>query len=66
MSGSLNGQPDSDGYIAQVSYSPWRNVQLQTQYTGYTKFNGASSNYDGEGRDASDNNTLYVLAWLVW
>jgi hypothetical protein len=32
----------------------------------YTKFNGARNNYDGSGRNASDNNTLYLLAWLVF
>jgi len=30
----------------------------------YSKFNGASSNYDGANRNASDNNTLYLLGWL--
>jgi hypothetical protein len=64
--GGLKAEPDSDGFIAQASYYPWKNVQLQTQYTYYTKFNGSSSNYDGNGRDASDNSTLYLLAWLVW
>ena len=64
--GSATGSPDSNGYILQASYFPWRNVQLQSQYTGYTKFNGSGSNYDGEGRSASDNNTLYLLAWFVW
>lgn len=64
--GGVKGVPDSDGYIVQASYYPWKNVELQSQYTAYTKFNGASSNYDGAGRDASDNNTLYLMAWLVW
>ncbi len=66
VDGSASGKPDSTGYIAQASYAPWRNVQLQTQFIGYTKFNGGSSNYDGQGRSASDNNTLYALAWFVW
>ena len=30
----------------------------------YNKFNGASDNYDGAGRNASDNNTLYLLSWI--
>jgi hypothetical protein len=29
------------------------------------KFDGASSNYDGNGRNASDNNTLYLLVWAA-
>jgi hypothetical protein len=35
------------------------------QYTGYTKFNGAKNNYDGEGRNAGDNNTLYTSVWFA-
>jgi hypothetical protein len=27
------------------------------------QFNGAKSNYDGNGRDAKDNNTLFLFAW---
>ena len=63
---AVNGSPDSTGYILQATYLPWQNVQLGLQYTGYTKFNGSSSNYDGSGRSASDNNTTYVYAWFMW
>ena len=66
VDGSRNGKPDSQGWIGQISYYPWQNVRLSAQYTWYTKFNGASDNYDGFGRDATDNNTLYLLAWLMW
>jgi len=66
VDGSANGSPDSNGYILQASYLPWQNTQFSLQYTGYDKFNGSSGNYDGSGRDASDNNTLFLHAWLVW
>lgn len=66
VSGSSNGKPDSRGWIGQFNYYPWQNVRLSAQYIWYTEFNGQSSNYDGFGRDASDNNTLYLLAWLLW
>lgn len=66
VDGSLNGSPDSKGYILQATYLPWQNTQFALQYTGYTKFNGAGSNYDGSNRDASDNNALFLHAWLVW
>ena len=36
----------------------WRNVELQLQYTAYSEFNGASKSYDGNGSDASDNDTM--------
>ena len=60
------GNPDTTGYILQATYLPWQNIQLGVQYTGFTKFNGASSNYDGNGRSASDNNILYVYGWFMW
>lgn len=74
--GSANGKPDSSGYIIQADWtpfgkrdswlSPWANLRLGVQYTGYGKFDGASKNYDGEGRNASDNNTLWFLAWFAF
>lgn len=64
--GSANNSPNSNGYIAEVDYLPWLNVRLQMQYVGYEKFNGLKVNYDGTGRNASDNNTFYALAWLVY
>jgi hypothetical protein len=64
VSGFANGSPNSSGWVGELDYLPWQNVKLALQYTSYHKFNGASSNYDGSGRDASDNNTLYVLGWF--
>jgi hypothetical protein len=64
VSGSANNSPNTNGYIAEVNYLPWLNVKLQIQYVGYEKFNGLKLNYDGTGRNAGDNNTLYGLVWL--
>ncbi len=66
VNSSANGSPDSNGWLGQISYFPWQNVRLSAQYIWYTKFDGGDTNYNGFGRDASDNNTLYVLAWLLW
>jgi len=63
--GSAN-KPDTRGYIAELNYLPVQNIKLSLQYTGYQKFNGAASNYDGSGRNASDNNTLYLLGWFMF
>jgi hypothetical protein len=63
---SANGSPDTRGWIAEVNYLPWLNVKLSAQYVSYTKFNGDSSNYDGVGRSASDNNALYLLLWFAY
>jgi len=64
--GSANGDPRSAGYIANVSYWPWQNLQLAAQYTAYTRFNGAANNYDGSGRSARANNTVYLNAKFLF
>jgi len=64
--GSVTGKPNSGGVVAEVQYMPWINTRFSLQYVAYQKFNGSSSNYDGAGRSASDNNTLYLLAWLMF
>lgn len=69
VSGSNNGSPDSNGVILELDYMPpWKYLytKLSVQYVIYNKFNGAGTNYDGFGRNASDNNTLYVLLWTAF
>jgi len=66
VEGSRNGSPDSNGFIFEAHYLPMDKVKMTVQYTLYNKFNGGRSNYDGSGRDASDNNTFYVaLSFLL-
>ena len=64
VTGSASGSPDSRGWIMELDYLPWQNVKFALQYTIYNKFNGGSTNYDGFGRNASDNNTVYLLGWI--
>lgn len=74
--GSRTGNPGTGGYILQTDWTPfgkegswggtWANLRLGLQYTGYTKFNGSSHNYDGDGRDANDNNTLFGFIWTAF
>lgn len=74
--GSRTGKPSNGGYIVQADWTPFSredspgypfsNLRLGAQYTLYTKFNGARHDYDGFGRDASDNNTLFLFAWLAF
>ena len=66
LTGSNNGSPGSNGYIAQFAYWPMQNINLNLNYAGYTKFNGAKQNYDGANRNASDNNTVYVALWFMF
>lgn len=70
--GSRTGKPNTSGFILQADWTPfgkensplnpWLNLRLGIQYTGYFKFNGARHDYDGSGRNASDNNTLFAFA----
>jgi len=64
--GSASGSPDTQGAIFELDYLPWLNTKLGVQYTAFHKFNGATSNYDGFGRNASDNNTLFIFVWTAF
>jgi hypothetical protein len=64
--GSANGSPNNKGWVAELNFLPRQDIKLALRYTAYTQFNGASNNYDGFGRDASDNNSLYLLSWLMF
>ncbi len=66
VTGNFNGDPRGTGYIANFTYWPWQNLLLGAQYTGYTRFNGGSVNYDGAGRNASSNNTFYLDAKIIF
>ena len=66
VTGSANGSPNTSGLILEADYLPYPQLKLSVQYTWFLKFNGARYNYDGNGRNASDNDTLYLLAWLVF
>jgi hypothetical protein len=66
VEGSASGNPKTNGFVGEVDINPWQNTRLGLQYVAYDKFNGGKTDYDGFGRNASDNNTLYLLAWLVF
>jgi hypothetical protein len=75
LDGSNNGSPDTRGYILQLEYvpfgkkdswaGPWVNIRVGLQYTGYLKFNGGTSNYDGDGRSARQNNSIFLYYWMA-
>ncbi len=65
VTGSRSGKPNTSGYIVQFSYWPAENLDISLAYTGYLTFNGGFGNYDGAGRNASDNNTVYLALWLL-
>jgi len=74
---SRTGRPDSNGWVFQLNYLPFNknggpnfwprsNVKLSLQYTLYNQFNGSRRDFDGAGRDASDNDTIYLEAWIAF
>jgi hypothetical protein len=66
VAGNLAGNPGTRGYVVEGFWTPWQYLRIGVQYTGYTKFNGAATNYDGFGRNASDNNTLRFYIWAAY
>ena len=69
-------RPDSSGVNLQIDGTPYGegksplgarfNIRIGAQYTAYMTFDGASRNYDTFGRNASDNNTFRVFAWVAY
>ena len=66
IDGSNVGTPDSSGLRTQIDVLPWENTKISLQYFAYSKFNGSSTNYDGFGRNASDNNMIYLQLWYAF
>lgn len=64
--GSAAGNPDTRGWAAELNYLPIQNVKLALRYTAYSKFNGSSKDYDGFGRDAKDNNNVFLMLWSLF
>jgi hypothetical protein len=74
--GSANNKPNSNSFTVEADWvpfgkadsvwSPWANLKLGVQYVAYTQFNGGGSNYDGFGRNAGANNTLFLFAWMAF
>ena len=66
VDGSANGSPKTTGFTGEVDFNPWENTRVGLQYTGYGSFNGGTTDYDGSGRNASGNNSLFLFAWLAF
>ncbi|HVB57269.1 MAG TPA: hypothetical protein VNE63_12725 [Candidatus Acidoferrales bacterium] len=66
VDGSLSGSPDSEGVTGNLTYWPIQNLRLAVQYTHYIKFNGGNVNYDGFGRSAGNNNTIYLYMGVLF
>ncbi len=63
VNGNLAGNPATRGFTYEAFWTPIQYVRVGAQYTAYNKYNGATDNYDGLGRNARDNNTLFLYVW---
>ena len=66
VNGSLTGNPATRGMTYEAFWMPIQILRVGLQYTVYEKFNGARNNYDGFGRNAGDNNSLFLYAWTAY
>lgn len=66
IGGSALNNPDTRGWIPELFYTPVQNVRVGLQYFKFDRFNGAATNYDGAGRNAKDNNTLFLYVWAAY
>ncbi|HVN00957.1 MAG TPA: hypothetical protein VMT68_12165 [Caulobacteraceae bacterium] len=74
--GNSTFKPDSSGVMLQIDGTPWGdgkgplgkrfNTRVGLQYTAYGHYNGARTNWDGAGSNASDNNTLRLFIWSAY
>jgi hypothetical protein len=76
FAGNSTFKPSSSGLLFQLDGTPFGggnsplgkrfNMRVGVQYINYFSFDGSGQNYDGLGRNASDNNTLRVFTWIAY
>ena len=74
--GNRTFKPDSTGVMLQLDATPWGdgksplgrrfNTRVGVQYTAFTRFNGAGTNWDGAGGNAGDNNAVRLFIWSAY
>ncbi|HEY1928913.1 MAG TPA: hypothetical protein VGG92_15730 [Caulobacteraceae bacterium] len=74
--GDRRPRPDTSGILFQIDGTPFGNgksplgprfnFRVGVQYTAYFQFDGATTNFDTMGRNASDNNTFRVFTWVYF
>jgi hypothetical protein len=73
--GNSTFKPNSSGFVFQTDYTPFGgtdaplggrfSLRVGLQYFLFTRFNGATSNYDGLSHNASDNNAFRLFTWFA-
>jgi hypothetical protein len=62
---SALASPDTEVWTPELFWLAKQNLRVGVQFSHFTKYLGASSNYDGAGRNASDNDTTYLYLWTA-
>ncbi|MGO9063329.1 MAG: hypothetical protein ACLQIH_01165 [Myxococcaceae bacterium] len=62
---TLSNSPNTSGYLLEADYILTQNIKFMLQYVGYFNINGLTTNIDGQGRFASDNNTLWLNLFIA-
>ena len=74
--GTFTGSPNSANWITEIAYLPfmrggpsfwpWLNARIGLQWIRWDKFDGASTNFNGAGRNAHANNTIFGYVWIAF
>ena len=74
--GTFTGSPNSANWITEIAYLPfmrggpsfwpWLNARIGLQYIRWDKFDGATTNFNGAGRNAHANNTIFGYVWIAF
>jgi hypothetical protein len=62
----ISSSPNTTVWIPSIFWQPLQNVRLTLYQTIFSEYLGGTSNYDGLGRNASDNNTTYLYLWMAF
>jgi hypothetical protein len=63
VTGNISANPAIRGWTSEVFWTPVQYLRIGLQFTAYDKYNGAAHNYDGAGRNAANNNSLFLYFW---
>jgi len=71
-----SGSPNARGEVLDFGFAPWSNggpalypwfnTRVGVQFTHYDKTQGASTNYDGAGRNAKDDDAVWLYSWMAY
>jgi hypothetical protein len=63
---SASSSPDTRMWTPEIFWLAMQNLRVGLQYNHFTQYLGATNNYDGNGRNASENDTTYLYMWYAF